>query len=744
MTARLSPLTSALLISFPAYAAGTASANDGLSSNTTTLDPLYVQGTRVPVVSSPKITAPLLDTPLSVNVIPEAVIEQTNAATLLEALRTVPGITFGAGEGGNPNGDRPFIRGFDSQSSLFVDGVRSSGSQSRETFAIDQIEVTKGPSSAYSGRGAAGGSVNLVTKTPQSEDFFRGSLGLGTDNYVRGTVDINENIGDRLGFRMAAMFHQNDIADRGGPDNSRWGIAPSVVLGMGEPTSVTLSYYHLQSDDTPDSGVPYNNPFAATSPNAHLNGNGSPIKVPHDTYYGLFARDYQEQKNDIGTIKIEHRFSNSFRLRNTTVYGRSTYDYVWTQPDDSQGNFLVNDGIWRRQNNRISDTTSITNQTDFIGEFNTGSITHSFAAGTEISREETDRDGYAFAPALGGATGNGACSGSHGVGAPSDYWCAPVIDPDPNAPWDVTKTRNHNPTTITTRTRSAWFFDTIHFNEQWLLNLGLRYDNFKTASLNIAKGTGVVTRLQNDSNFWNYQAGLVFKPVGNGSIYLSYGTSSNPPGVDAGDGADGIAITNQDLEPEDSRNYELGTKWDLFDERVSFTAAVFRSEKTNARVALGGRGSTMVNAGKQRVDGVELSISGAITDNWNVFAGYTYLDSEILESAASQAPTIGNRFPNTPKNSASVWTTYAVTPRFMIGGGAFYMDKVYGDVANTKWVPSYTRFDAMASYAFSDNYSVQLNIQNLTDKYYYDKAYASHYASVAPGRSATLTFSFRF
>lgn len=743
MTSRLSPVSSAILlaVSVPATAHA-ATSDDASDKKAVELDRIDVREDRLPQASTPKFTAPLVDTPRSVTVVPQSVIQSTGATTLLEALRTVPGITFGAGEGGNPNGDRPFIRGFDSQSSLFVDGVRSSGSQSRETFAIDQIEVTKGPSSTYTGRGSVGGSVNLVSKTPKSEDFFNSSLGIGTDNYLRGTVDVNEAFDNGTAFRLAAMFHQNDIADRGGPDNKRWGIAPSLTFGLGENTSATLSYYHLQSDDTPESGVPYNNPFAATSPYAYLNGDGSPIKVPHDTYYGLLGRDFQKQKNDIGTVRIEHRFANSFVLRNSTVYGRSTNDYVWTQPDDSQGNFLVNNGIWRRQNNRVSDTTSITNQTDLIGSFKTGGIHHSFAAGLEISREETERDGYTFAPALGGAIASGACSSLYGIGAASNYWCTSVLNPNPSDPWNAVMTRNLNPTTITTRTRSVWFFDTLDLSEQWLLNLGVRYDQFDTESLNIARGTGVVTRLQNDSSFWNYEAGLVYKPTQHSSIYASYGTSSNPPGVDAGDGADGIAVTNEDLKPEDSRNIELGTKWDFFDNRASFTAAVFRTEKTNARV--GARGQPQINMGEKRVDGIELSISGNLTENWNVFAGYTHLRSEILKTNAAAAATIGNQFPNTPKNSASIWTTYAITRHFTIGGGAFYSDKVYGNAENTKWVPSYTRFDAMASYTFNRYYSVQLNVQNLTDKYYFDKAYTAHYASVAPGRSATLTFNFKF
>lgn len=715
-----------------------------------TLDGVKVRSTVVNT-TSPKFTAPLLDTPRSVTVVPQQVIQQTAATSLLDVLRQVPGITFGAGEGGNPNGDRPIIRGFDSESSVFIDGVRSSGSQSREIFDIEQVEVMKGPSSAYTGRGGVGGSVNLVTKMPTATDFVRASAGVGTDNYYRGTVDWNRQVGADTAIRLNVMGHGNDVPGRNGPDMSRWGIAPSVTFGMHAPTSVTLSYYHLQSDDTPDSGIPYNNPFAATSPYASLNGDGRPTSVPRGTYYGWLARDYQKQSNDVGTILLKHDFGDGWLLRNTTVYARSTNDYIWTQPDDSQGNFLVNGGIWRRNNNRNSNTTNLTNQTDLTGEFETGTLKHSLAAGIELSSEKTHRTSYLVDPAKNasdthntGSIVNGACSSKYGIGAPSNYWCTSAQNPTPNDPFQGAIIGGQNPTHIVTDTRSAWAFDTVTFNPQWSLNGGVRFDNYRTRSTATTTTTGAVTRLGNDANFWNYQLGLVYKPAANGSLYVSWGTSSNPPGVDAGDGADGLAVTNQDLKPESSRNIELGTKWDVLGQRLSLTAAVFRSEKTNARVATGGRGSPQINAGKQRVDGVELGFSGQVTERWNVYGGYTYLDSELVKTGPGDAASQGNVFPNTPRNSFTLWTTYAITSQWTVGGGAYYQDKVFGNTANTKWVPSYTRFDAMVSYVVNAHVSLQLNVQNLANRYYFDKAYAAHYASVAPGRVGMLTANFSF
>lgn len=727
----------------PAAPANDESATEPDPQQATRLESLEVKATTL-ATSSPKFTAPLLDTPRAVTVIPQEILRETAASSLLDALRSVPGITFGAGEGGNPNGDRPFIRGFDTESSLFVDGVRSSGSQQREVFDVEQIEVIKGPSSAYSGRGAVGGSINLVSKTPRDRDTLDADLGLGTSTYSRATADWNQTLPNDAAFRLNVLGHKNDVPDRGGPVQRRWGVAPSLTFGLHAATSLTLSYYHLQSNDLPDSGIPYGNPNNAPW------REGKPIHVPHDTFYGLFSRDFQRRKDDIGDVQLKHDFGNGWQLRNLSVYARAADDYLWTQPDDSNGNFIVNGGIWRRANSRQSVTRNATNQTDLSGVFTTGPIEHSLAAGVELAHESTDRSNYNVGvPTTPGATyhtgniANGACSPRYGIGAPSHYWCAPVIDPDPRDPWTGAIVGGVNPATIATQTRSAWVFDTLTFGPRWQANLGARFDHFATVSDALTSATGVKTHLRNDADFWNYQAGLVYKPVPAGSLYLSYGTSSNPPGVDAGDGADGIAVTNADLKPESSRNLETGLKWELRP-GLMLSSAVFRTEKRNARVALGGRGSPQVNAGTQRVDGVELELSGQLTERWGVFGGYTYLKSKLVDPGPGDAASKGNAFPNTPRQSASVWTDYQLTARLRLGGGLYAMDRVYGNTANTKYVPGYLRVDAMAAYVVNADLTVQLNVQNLTNRYYFDKAYAAHYASVAPGRVAIVNFHFSF
>ncbi|MDM0074887.1 TonB-dependent receptor [Variovorax sp. J2P1-59] len=726
--------------------------------------------------ASPKITAPLLDTPKSITVIPQEVIRQTGATTLVDALRTTPGITFGAGEGGNPVGDRPFIRGFDSQSDIFVDGVRDAAAQTREIFNVESVEVLKGPSSAFGGRGSAGGAVNIITKAPQAQNFFSGTVGLGTDSYKRGTIDLNRVLSEGVAARLNMVGFETDIADRGPVNQKRWGVAPSVTFGLDSPTKLTLSYYHYQSDDLPDSGIPYNNPFT-TGPNLARNGDGQPVSVPRGTYYGLVDRDYQKTQADSGTIDFSHDFGNSMVLRNVTRYSTSSNDYIWTQPDDSRGNFLLNGTVWRRPNNRISDTDAWVNQTSLTGKLEAAGFKHSYAGGVEFGNEKTSKSNYLFQSRIGApyetyprSTITGA-NCSVGAGAASNYNCTTLLNPNPYDPWSYVITQSPAMTNVKTDTKSVYAFDTMEINDKWSVNLGLRWDDYSTTAVTPAYRAPIVTsatipnnsatgsttisvpvgglvpplELRNKSNFLNYQAGLVYKPAPNGSIYVSYGTSSTPPGTDAGDGADGITAAIRNLEPQDSRSGEIGTKWEVLDRKLVLTSAIFQTKMNNARV-VAQDGSTQ-NVGRKEVKGIEFGAAGAITREWQVFGGYTYLDSTLKDNgfvSGAPSPFNGNVFPNTPRNSATLWTTYLIMPGLTIGGGATYVGKQYGNVNNTKWIPSYIKYDAMVSYVVNKNFSLQLNLNNLTDKYYFDKAYASHYATVAPGRSATLTGSFSF
>ncbi len=710
------------------------------------------QSLKVDKSANSKFVAPLLDTPKSVSVISKQLIEDTQVTTLSDALRTVPGITLGAGEGGNPNGDRPFIRGYNSESSMYVDGVRNSTSQNREMFAIEQVEITKGSASAMGGAGTTGGSINMISKVAKKGDFLEGSVGAGTDDYQRITLDGNKDFGNGIAARVAVMGHHNDKAGQeNGTEYARAGIAPSITFGLDSDTRATLSYYYLKTDDTPDSGVPYNNPTG------YSQYSGKPIDVKQGVYYGWKDRDFQKQENQSGTIKLEHDLTDNLTLSNTAVYNKSKNDYLWTNPDDSKGNIYKNGNVWARANSRVADTDAFTDQLALTGKFNTGRLKHNFNLGAEYSDQETDRTQYI----IDGLTSTGTANSSCNAVAIASGWCTSVQNPN-RGPWTGSiSTDGADQYNTQTKSTSVYFLDSIELNPQWLLDLGVRWDKFDTEqtmtygskNADVANGkfnTGDKVKTESDTDIFTYQAGLTFKPVENASIYASYATSANPVGVDAGDGSEGIGAAYSNLDPEESRTFEIGTKWDLLQDRLNLTAAIFRTEKQNARIQLSP--TTYSNIGESKVNGLELGLNGKITDKWDISAGYTYLDSKATKNGVSCRGTTctdqsifnGNQMPNVPKNSATLWTTYQIVPQLTLGAGAIAMDKVYGDLANTKYVPGYVRYDAMARYNVNKNVDLQLNVNNLADTRYFTKAYASHYATEAEGRSAVLSLNFKY
>ena len=185
------------------------------------------------ILSSPKYTEPLRDVPQTVTVIPKAVFEEQGATSLRDVLRNVPGISMQAGEGGVPNGDNLSIRGFNARTDMFIDGVRDFGGYSRDPFNIEQVEVAKGPSSSYSGRGSTGGSINLSTKSPTLTPAYSGSFGYGSDDFKRFTADFNQPLEKVLpgaAFRINAMFNDADFPGRDVATNQRWGVAPAVAF----------------------------------------------------------------------------------------------------------------------------------------------------------------------------------------------------------------------------------------------------------------------------------------------------------------------------------------------------------------------------------------------------------------------------------------------------------------------------------------------------------------------------------
>jgi catecholate siderophore receptor len=695
------------------------------TNSATELPDVVVKGEQEPgynpeELASPKFTEPLRDIPQTITVIPRAVFEEQGATSLRDVLRNVSGISIQAGEGGTPAGDQLSIRGYSARTDLFIDGVRDFGGYSRDPFNFEQVEVAKGPASSVSGRGSTGGSINMVSKTPKANPFIGGSLGGGTDEYRRATLDVNQPL-TALGLETAAvrlngLWHENDTPGRDVAEDSRWGIAPSIAFGLGKPTQLTLSYFHLNQDNTPDYGIPWvpanTGPLAAYSE--------QPAPVDYSNFYGLKARDYEKVRTDLATAELKHAFSDSLRIRNLTRYGETDRDSIITAPRFADVNTSTdirrNDWKSRDQTDEI-----FANQTDLNWDFNTGPVEHSLVGGVEYDHEtEVNHTRVATGP-----------------NSPN----TDLYNPNPDDPYTENIQRNGARAESTADTVSLYAFDTLKLSEKWELNGGLRWDHFDLDYTSVATN-GAATTLSRSDEMLSWRGGLVFKPRANGSLYFGYGTSFNPAaeGLTLSTGA--TAAANLNADPEESRTFELGTKWDLLDERLSLSAAVFRTEKTNARTQDPADPSdVIVLQGEQVVQGIELGAAGRITKDWQVFAGYTFLHSEITESL--DPAEIGNELSNTPEHSFSLWTTYQLPDGILLGGGAQYVGSRFSNNANTREAPDYVVFDAMAAYEVNKHLTLRLNVYNLANEEYIGSVGGGHFIP-GNGRSAVLSANFSF
>ena len=667
--------------------------------------------------ASPKYTEPLRDIPQTITVVPHAVIEQQNATTLRDVLRNVPGITIQAGEGGVPAGDNLTIRGFSARTDIFVDGVRDFGGYSRDSYNTEQVEVAKGPSSSYAGRGSTGGSVNLVSKVPQLAAVRSVTLGGGDESYKRGTFDINQPISadgiglEGIAFRVNGMFTDSDVSRRDAVTNQRWGISPSLAAGLGTPTRFTVSYSHLDQDNTPDYGIPWV-PVGTTGPLAAYVGQAPP--VDSSNFYGLTTRDYERTKTDLVTGTFQHDFSAKLTLRNQLRYGRNYRDSVITAPRFvSASSPTQYTQINRQLQSRDMTDTVLSNQTSLQARFATGRVDHAIAAGVEFGRE--------------GSTNYLRT----GPTAP----LADLFDPNPDAPYPGPITRSGAVNDGDADSAAAYAFDTVHIGQSWELSGGLRYDHFKTSYTSTAV-TGVVTPFGRSDDMLSWRAGAIYKPKPFGSIYAGVGTSFNPS-------AEGLSLAanNVNLDPEKTVSYEVGSKWDLYANRLSLTGAIFRTEKTNARTPGVDPGDPpLVLDGQQNLNGVELRVYGSF-QHATLFAGYAHMKSKI--EASNTVGEEGSALAQTPENTFNVWLTFALPHHVTLGGGVQYMDTVYRNALNTLKAPSYWLTNATAAYEINRKLTLRLNAYNLANEEYVDRVGGGHFIP-GPGRYGMLTLDWKF
>ena len=688
---------------------------------------------RAPGVESPKYVAPLRDIPQTIAVVPRTVIEAQGATTLSEALRNVPGITLQAGEGGgasNTAGDMFNLRGFNAANSLFVDGVRDDGLISRDVFNLEQVEVFMGPTSSDVGRTTAAGYVNMQTKAPHVGSDYSASLGYGNGTQGRLTVDTNMAVPpaqgngwlSRSALRLNALWQDGDLAGRSDVTQGVKAVAPSLAMGLDTSTRVVMSAQILRQDNMPDYGVPgaawADEPLAPTTVRA-----SSP--VDQGNFYGSVDYDYDRASQNSYTARVEHDLSQTLTLRNQTRYNKTHREAVISTIQNPAA-FNAETGlvtIARQGNER--ENKIVSNQTTLVDRFSTGTLQHAASVGVEYTFEQQ------FAPTLTGI----------GTRAPAN-----IFAPNPRDPvTGYAPARSGAFSEGATDTIAFYAFDTVDLTSRWQVSGGLRWEYYDTTFQAVDAAGLTTTDLSGSDGLLSGKVGLLYRVNAYGNVYVSYGTAITPPGnANFTLSAQANNQNNPGVEPQKSTNYEVGTKWDFANGRISLNSAVFRTDNENVIFTVDATAIPPLynQDDAQRVTGATVGVMGRVTDRWEILANLGYLDSELR---TQNSINNGNRLTLTPELSGSLWTTYRLPIRLTVGGGIRYTDSVFINAANTIQSPGYHVADALAEYEVNSHLSLRVNVYNLTDRTYIRNV-NNNGGRYNPGqpRSAMVTSNVRF
>jgi catecholate siderophore receptor len=600
--------------------------------------------------------------------------------SLADVARYVPGAGMAQGEG---NRDTIVLRGNSSTSDFFLDGARDDVEYYRDLYNLDRVEILKGPNAMIFGRGGAGGVVNRVTRQANWQPVREVSLQGGSWENMRGTFDFGDAITDRFAARVTGVYEDSE-SYRDGFALERKGINPSFALAIGEATVLRLSYEYFDYDRVADRGLP--------------SLEGRPFQTDPSTFFGDPGQSPTFATINQGALVIDHAFNDNLRLRNRTMYADydKFYQNVFAGGPVDAATGLVPLAAYNNEQLR----ENFFNQTDLTFEFATGAVGHEFLAGVELGEQVTDN------------------FRETGFFNDTDLlFPVPASDPTVAAPvtfrQSATDADNHGRATIA----AVYLQDQIALSPQWLAVVGLRYDNFDMDFTNNRTGENIRT----SDDLVSPRGGLIYKPVEDLSLYASYSMTYVPR---AGAQLASLTPTNAALDPEEFENVEVGAKWDA-GPALSLTAAVFRLDRKNVAVPDPNDPAVSVLVDGQRTKGVELGVSGRISEAWSVQGGYAYQDGEFTADLG------GTRLAQLPEHVVSLWNRYDLTPAWGVGLGVIYQDEMFAASDNLVTLPDFTRVDAGVFYTPSERLRMQLNVENVLDEDYYPNAHSNN--NITPG-----------
>ncbi|MYN11729.1 TonB-dependent siderophore receptor [Pusillimonas sp. TS35] len=728
------------------------------------LAPVQVQGSayKAEQPQSPKYRKPLRDTPQSITIVPETVLREQGAQQLNQVLANVPGITFSSGEGGLGWGDMFTLRGFPAEQGITIDGVRDTALNTRgDIFNLEQLEVFKGTGSVEAGVGAPGGTVNLVTKSPLPHTIREVNGALGTDKYRRATLDLNEPLGKHAAIRLNAMRHHNAVAGRGPVEFDRWGIAPSLALGLGGPTTLVLSHFHQQDTNIPDFGLPISR------------NSGKRMRwVRRDHWAGLEGVDTEQTRKSSTTLRLDHRFNDALAVRNQTrwsetrrftlqntggrplnAYGAAStgvqdiavgYSDYWGYDRRGDETYPTGRLATQRLNNYANAYRGriVANQTDFMIDFDAAGMHHAAVVGVEHYE-----DSYLRLP------------DNRLVPPYGQRWVYDVGNPDMHYNGGYVPAGLANRSGARIHNWAAYFHDHVTLTPQWEVAGGLRADRFKASWYDRA---GERLPFSQRHILWSGRLALIYKPTTHASIYVSYAQATQPSAAEAATKRGERADPNiPHYSPGTSHNWELGGKWDVLDQRLALTGAIFQSERANPTDVNPVRPDERVQlAATHRVRGIELGAAGSLTPVWSVFSGLALMDGGRVIKDAEHPVQEGGRLQNVPRITFNLWTSYRLAPQWTVSAGGQYVgERRYAsgnEVARGRYkghsihasAPAYWIANAALQYQPSKAVTLRLNINNVFDHFYIERVSASydrfqHYGVPGAGRTIVLSTEFQ-
>ncbi|HWS40758.1 MAG TPA: TonB-dependent siderophore receptor, partial [Arenimonas sp.] len=639
----------------------------------------------------------LKDLPQSVSVVTEQQIQDLALHGMADVLRYVPGATMAQGEG---HRDAPVLRGNVSTGDFYTDGIRDDIQYYRDLYNVSQVEALKGPNAMIFGRGGSGGVINRVTKQANGNTVKALNLQAGSDSFYRAQADFGDAITDNVAYRVNALF-ENAGSFRDGVSSELVGITPSFAFGIGENSRMVLNAEYFTDNRTVDRGIP--------------SYQGKPLNTQRDTFFG--DADTSNASTDVASFDALYEYDfdgavlrNHFRIANYDKFYQNVYPGV-VNATGTQVSISAYNNDTDRQN--------IFNQTDYIFDIKQTNVTHRMLIGMELGNQDTQNyreTGYFGSPL-----------------STSTSEMVSVDNPVPTMPIYYRQSSTDADNTGVAKIAAVYVQDQLHIGEHWQIIAGLRYDYFNMDFTDNRTG-----RVEQTDNTVSPRLGVIFQATKDLNLYASYSSAYVPR---AGDQLSSLTLSNANLEPEQFINTEIGMKWQL-SQSIFTSLALYNLDRNNVAVSGSTPGqSLLIDA--QNSKGLEWEIGGNINKQLQVTAGYAYQDAEITETISSSALK-GATVALVPKNSGFVWGRWDINAMWGIGLGVTSQSSVYTTTSNKVKLPGFTRVDSAIYFTQNQFIEWQLNIENMSDKYYYSSAHNDNNISIGTPRAYILSANINF